>query len=198
MEGYAVSEEKAVIENENLNSETFTPSVPEIPVEPGAEEASLENTAPKIEIVDEDEFFEEVDSPVQKAEAPESQPESQTAQAETSSTQTASSVTYDEEPSSRHFFHSRKADSISRDQLILSRISNKDLMEYLRLEEKRSERLQEAREKRNSRIMTAFMTTMSLAAVVGVVYLLKDNPAILVNILYIGGLLAAFWFWKKK
>lgn len=212
MEGIAVSEEKVVIENETLNSETVTPSTPEMPAEPAAEAAAPEIPAPKIEIVDEDDFFEEVDpSPVPKKTA-QSQPEFSAAQAGASAeqtwtstdrtgastTQTASSATYEEEPASRRFFRSHREEALSRDQLILSRISNAELMDYLRLEEKRAVRLQEAKEVRSKRIMTAFMTTICLGAIVCIVYLLKDNPAILVNILYIAGLLAAFWFWKKK
>lgn len=206
MEENTVSEEKIVIENETPTPETVTPSAPEMPAEPIAEAEASEIPAPKIEIVDEDDFFEEVDpSPAPKKEAPKNRPEFSATHADesaeqnhTDASQTASSAASEEEPGSRRFFRSRKEEAISRDQLILSRISDAELMEYLRLEEKRAVRLQEAKEIRSKRMMTAFMTTITLTAVVAVVYLLKDNPAILVNILYIAGLLTAFWFWKKK
>lgn len=70
-------------------------------------------------------------------------------------------------------------------------------MEYLRLEQKRNDQLQHAKDIREKRIMTAFLLTVSLAAIVAIVYLLKDNPTILVNILYICGLLTGFWVWKN-
>ena len=56
---------------------------------------------------------------------------------------------------------------------------------------------QQARDIKEKRIMKGFELTISLAAIVAVIYLLKDNPTILVNILYITGILVAFWFWKN-
>lgn len=98
----------------------------------------------------------------------------------------------------RRFFRSRSSEeSFSRDQWILSRIDDAHMMEYLTLEQKRFEQIQTAKEKRERRIFTAFRLTVSLAAIVAVVYLLKDNPTILVNILYIAGILAAIWFLKN-
>ena len=70
-------------------------------------------------------------------------------------------------------------------------------MEYLKLEQKRFEQLQEAKERKEKRLFTAFKLSVSLAAIVAVIYLLKDVPTILVNILYIAGILSAFWFWKN-
>ena len=196
-----MSEEKIVTENESLKPDS--------------------TSAPKIEIVDED-FFEAAEPSGQSHPEPDASfaptSEEQTGSSEAScASSDASSTSYaassaasghaasqipaddeDDASVSRRFFRSRREEAISRDRLILSRISDADLMDYLRLEQKRTDRLQEARETRNRRIMTAFMTTICLAAVVCIVYLLKDNPAILVNILYIAGLLAAFWFWKKK
>ena len=37
----------------------------------------------------------------------------------------------------------------------------------------------------------------SLAAIVGVTSLLRDNPTVLVNILYIIGIVSALWIWKN-
>lgn len=87
--------------------------------------------------------------------------------------------------------------SFTRDEWILSKISQKDLMEYLRLEQRRVERAQQAKETLEKRLFFAFQLTLSLAAVVSVTYLLKDSPAILVNILYIMGIVCAFWIWKN-
>lgn len=98
----------------------------------------------------------------------------------------------------RRFFRPRSSElEFSRDKWILSRIDDAHMMEYLTLEQKRFEQTQAAKEKRERRIFTAFRLTVSLAAIVAVVYLLKDNPTILVNILYIAGILAAIWFLKN-
>ena len=48
-------------------------------------------------------------------------------------------------------------------------------MEYLRLEQHRMELLQQAKEKREKRIFTLVQLLLSLAAVIAVTYLLKDN-----------------------
>ena len=89
-------------------------------------------------------------------------------------------------------------DGFSRDQWILSHLNDKDLMKYLELEKKRAEMSQQEKETREKRIFTAFQLTVSLAAVVAVTYLLKDNPSILVSILYTIGIIAALWLWKKR
>lgn len=98
----------------------------------------------------------------------------------------------------RHFFHSRSRDnSYSREQMILSRIKDEDLMDYLKLEQERLEFLQQAKEVKEKRLLTAFQLTISLAAIVAVTYLLKDNPTILISILYIVGIIAALNIWKN-
>ena len=95
-------------------------------------------------------------------------------------------------------FHFKKEDKeFFRDKWILSRISDENLMDYLTLEQKRNELQQQARDIKEKRIMKAIELTISLAAIVAVIYLLRDNPTILVNILYITGILVAFWFWKN-
>lgn len=88
-------------------------------------------------------------------------------------------------------------DNFSRDQWILSHIKDEDLMEYLRLEQHRMELLQQAKEKREKRIFTLVQLLLSLAAVIAVTYLLKDNPTILLSILYIVGIIGAFWIMKN-
>jgi hypothetical protein len=90
-----------------------------------------------------------------------------------------------------------KDTEFSRDEWILSHIDNSQLMEYLRLEQTRSEFLQEVRDTREKRILKAVELTLALSATVAVVFLLKDEPSILINILYIVGIVTAFWFWKN-
>lgn len=105
---------------------------------------------------------------------------------------------FEEAPKKRGFFRRNKEEEhFLRDKWILSRIRDEDLMDYLVLEQKRNEQLQEARDIRERRIVSAFKLTVSLAAGVAVVYFLKDNPTIFVNVLYIGGILGGFWFWKN-
>ena len=93
--------------------------------------------------------------------------------------------------------HSRREARLVRDEIILSRIPDKDLMEYLKLEQKRLESQQHAREIREKRIWIAFQMTIALIAAVFVIYFLKDSPAILISILYTAGLLIAFNIWNK-
>ena len=93
--------------------------------------------------------------------------------------------------------HPRREARLVRDEIILSRIPDKDLMEYLKLEQKRLESQQHAREIREKRIWIAFQMTIALIATVLVIYFLKDSPAILISILYTAGLLIAFNIWNK-
>lgn len=101
----------------------------------------------------------------------------------------------DDRPKKR-FFRSRHEEE-SRDKLILSRINDDDLLEYLALEQRRLEFLQQAKETREKRLLMAFQLLISLAAIVAVTYLLKDNPTILISILYIVGIIAALIIWKN-
>lgn len=93
--------------------------------------------------------------------------------------------------------HSRREAKLMRDELILSRIPDTDLMEYLKLEQQRLETQQHAKEIREKRIWIAFLTTVILIAAVLIIYFLKDNPAILISILYTAGLLIAFNIWNR-
>jgi len=86
---------------------------------------------------------------------------------------------------------------MNRDEQILSRISDEDLMEYLRMEQKRMELLQQAKEVREKRFWTTFQLSICLLSVILVIYFLKDNPVILVTILYTFGILAALRIWSK-
>lgn len=104
----------------------------------------------------------------------------------------------DEERPKKSFFRFRSVDEEeSRDKLILSRIKDEDLMEYLALEQRRLEFLQQAKETKQKRLLTAFQLFISLAAIVAVTYLLQDNPTILISILYIVGIIAALNIWKN-
>lgn len=70
-------------------------------------------------------------------------------------------------------------------------------MDYLKLEQKRLELLQNAKDIRGKRILTAFELTVSLLAVTAITYFLKDNPTILISILYTVGIISALWLFKK-
>ena len=74
---------------------------------------------------------------------------------------------------------------------------HEDLMEYLRMEQKRMELLQQAKEVREKRFWTTFQLSICLLSVILVIYFLKDNPVILVTILYTFGILAALRIWSK-
>ena len=105
----------------------------------------------------------------------------------------------DEDKPAHKFLHAKPHDEkeFSRDEWILSQLDKEDLMEYLVLEQKRGELDKQLKETREKRLFSAFQLTVSLAAVVAVVYLLQDNPTILVNILYIAGIVAGLWLWKN-
>ena len=156
---------------------------------------------------------EEVQGSEEKEELP-VQPESKDAATETNA-EAAEKITsdeleeedlFEEEDTSdkkdrafRNFFHfrSKRKTELSRDELILSRISDDDLMEYLRLEQQRLELMQRSRDIREKRIATAFQLTIFLLAIVLIVYFLKDNPTILVSMLYTVGILLALYIWNR-
>ena len=95
-------------------------------------------------------------------------------------------------------FRSKRKIEMNRDEQILSRISDEDLMEYLRMEQKRMELLQQAKEVREKRFWTTFQLSVCLLSVILVIYFLKDNPVILVSILYTVGILTALRIWSKS
>lgn len=108
--------------------------------------------------------------------------------------------TTEEKKSSGGFFSRFKKDddwADSRDGWILTHLQQEDIMEYLRMEDEREKLYLEAKEKRNKRIMIGFLTTICLIAAVCVIYLLKDNPTILISILYIIGIIGFVRYWKK-
>ena len=105
----------------------------------------------------------------------------------------------DEHPFREFFsnFRSKRKIEMNRDEQILSRISDEDLMEYLRMEQKRMELLQQAKEVREKRFWTTFQLAICLLSVILVIYFLKDNPVILVTIVYTFGILTALRIWSK-
>ena len=105
----------------------------------------------------------------------------------------------DEHPFREFFsnFRSKRKIEMNRDEQILSLISDEYLMEYLRMEQKRMELLQQAKEVREKRFWTTFQLAICLLSVILVIYFLKDNPVILVTILYTFGILAALRIWSK-
>lgn len=104
----------------------------------------------------------------------------------------------DRKPGSRFFRFFTGEGKYIREQAVLSRIDNEHLMDYLLLEQKRYESEQKHRDERGKQILSAFQLAVSLAAIVAVIGFLKDEPTVLVNILYIIGIIAAAWLWKMK
>lgn len=84
--------------------------------------------------------------------------------------------------------------SFSPSEQIAGKITEEHITEYL--EGNREERLLAFKERREKRFLAALELIAVLVAVVLVVWFLGDNPAILVNILYIIGGLGAFFIWK--
>lgn len=97
----------------------------------------------------------------------------------------------------KNIFHRSGEKKFSREEVILSKIRPEDMLEYLTLEQRRLECLQKARQSRNEKLLKVLQLAAILAAIVSVVALLKDNPVVLVNILYMLGIVAAIWIWKN-
>lgn len=97
----------------------------------------------------------------------------------------------------KSIFHRSVEKKFSREEVILSKIRPEDMLEYLTLEQRRLECLQKARQSRNEKLLKVLQLAAILAAIVAVVALLKDNPVVLVNILYMLGIVAAIWIWKN-
>lgn len=106
--------------------------------------------------------------------------------------------TGEKKSSHRRVFHTAKELNYLREKYILEKIPDDQLLEYLKLEEKRHELQVQERNIREKRIMNAFMLAAILIAIVAVVYLLHENPTVLISILYIGGILAGVHIWNKK
>ena len=88
-------------------------------------------------------------------------------------------------------------DEFSREQWILTHIGNENIMEYLRMEQKKEDEIRKTKEAKQKRLLSAFQLTVSLAAVIVVMFLLRDNPTVMVNILYIIAIIAGLWIWKN-
>ena len=87
----------------------------------------------------------------------------------------------------KSIFHRSGEKKFSREEVILSKIRPEDILECL----------QKARQSRNEKLLKVLQLAAILAAIVAVVALLKDNPVVLVNILYMLGIVAAIWIWKN-
>lgn len=87
----------------------------------------------------------------------------------------------------------------SREQWILSKIKEEDLLEYLKLEQERNKAVQESRTDMCKRIINAVQLSVILVAVIFAIYFLKEQPAILISILYLCAVLIGLWLylWKK-
>lgn len=84
--------------------------------------------------------------------------------------------------------------SFSPSEQIAGKITEEHITEYL--EGNREERREAYKERREKRFLAALELIAVLVSIVLVVWFLGDNPAILVNILYIFGGLGAFFIWK--
>ncbi len=89
-------------------------------------------------------------------------------------------------------------DLFFRDEEIISKLEGEDLLKYLSMEQEKEEMRQNAREVRERRIFSGFQLTVSLAAIVAIVGFLKDDPTVLVNILYIIGIITVLWILRRK
>lgn len=95
------------------------------------------------------------------------------------------------------YFQFGPDEDFSRDDYILARVRDEDLMEYLRMDQERERERRAAKELRERRLFRTFQLLVILITVAVVVGLLKDSPLVLVNILYIFGILLAVWIWKN-
>ena len=101
------------------------------------------------------------------------------------------------EPVGRRLHFGDEEDNFYREEEIISKLEGEDLLKYLAMEQEKEEHRREAKEVRERRIFSGFQLTISLAAIVAVVGFLKDNPTVLVNILYIVGILIALWILRQ-
>lgn len=84
--------------------------------------------------------------------------------------------------------------SFSPSEQIAGKITEEHITEYL--EASREERTQQYRERREKRLIAALELFAILGTILATVNFLRNDPAILVNILYIIGALGAFFLWK--
>ncbi len=84
--------------------------------------------------------------------------------------------------------------SFSPAEQIAGKITEEHITEYL--EANREERIQQYKERREKRLIAALELFAVLGTIIATVNFLRNDPAILVNILYIIGALGAFFLWK--
>ncbi len=134
----------------------------------------------------------------QAAEANESAEGSAAAEETTDAKESASAEeTVSSASESSHAESAAGWDEFSREQWILTHIGNENIMEYLRMEQKKEDEIRKTKEAKQKRLLSAFQLTVSLAAVIVVMFLLRDNPTVMVNILYIIAIIAGLWIWKN-
>ena len=134
----------------------------------------------------------------QAAEANESAEVSAAAEEATDAKESASAEeTVSSASESSHAESAAGWDEFSREQWILTHIGNENIMEYLRMEQKKEDEIRKTKEAKQKRLLSAFQLTVSLAAVIVVMFLLRDNPTVMVNILYIIAIIAGLWIWKN-
>ena len=134
----------------------------------------------------------------QAAEANESAEVSAAAEEATDAKESASAEeTVSSASESSHAESAAGWDEFSREQWILTHIGNENIMEYLRMEQKKEDEIRKAKESKQKRLLSAFQLTVSLAAVIVVMFLLRYNPTVMVNILYIIAIIAGLWIWKN-
>lgn len=89
-------------------------------------------------------------------------------------------------------------EELSREDYILMRLPDEDLLEYLEMMEQRADKERLYKEKWQSRLFFLVQLAVITAGIVLVVWFLRDNPVVLVSILYTGGLLFAAYLWKHR
>lgn len=95
------------------------------------------------------------------------------------------------------YFQFGPDEDFSREDYIITRLPDEDLLEYLRMEQQRDRERAAAKEVRDKRLFKAFELLAVLITIAVIVGFLKDSPLVLVNILYIFGILFAIWTWKN-
>ena len=136
--------------------------------------------------------------PVKKAAEPDPEPAKKEQEPDPEPADNAGADPEKKKRGPRFFDYFTREGKYIREQAVLSRIDDEHLMDYLLLEQKRYENEQKFRDERGKRILSAFQLAVSLAAIVAVIGFLKDEPTVLVNILYIIGIVAAIWLWRTK
>ena len=136
---------------------------------------------------------EETDIPAEKADVPAEEADVPAEKANMPAEETTRKI-YDEAYEKLYTEILEHFRSFSPSEQIAGKITEEHITEYL--EGNREERREAYKERREKRFLAALELIAVLTSIVLVVWFLGDNPAILVNILYIFGGLGAFFIWK--